>query len=120
MQGTVLVRFRAQSDLTPASFEQMLRRIVQDLMESLEQDKTRLVPTNQLPTLIPSLIQESLCTRMHHRLNSGKHSWAGFVPCVRYFRQLLMTSASELIGVNKAKHSSALYTMCRLRCPTTC
>ena len=38
----------------------MLRRIVQDMMEPLQQDMTRKVSTNQLPTLVKPLIQESL------------------------------------------------------------
>ena len=49
----------ALSELTLVAFEQMLRRIVQDIMEPMQHDMTRMVSTNQLPTPVKRMIQES-------------------------------------------------------------
>lgn len=49
----------ALSELTLVVFEQMLRRIVQDIMEPMQHDMTRMVSTNQLPTPVKPMIQES-------------------------------------------------------------
>ena len=58
--ATTLAQPAALSELTPVAFEHMLRRIVQDMLEPMQQDMTRMVSTNQLPTLVKPLIQDSL------------------------------------------------------------